>query len=389
LPKNFNKLSLFWLLAFLIATLVLVNSHFKSTSNDSKYYTELVVRHHQDNLQEIITTKWGENYWGYDPNSYTLDIFPGQLLMGVAIAKLGIPPEQSLHILGMVFQILSIFILVKIVEYFSEFSFASVLFYSILLTPMAFSYNIRANHELGIMFFSFLSLYSGIRITTSGKWGIAVILSTVMLLWIKGPFFIFGPILSAVGYLLSTQNNKRIWKIILTIFLSLAIAIVSAIYFDRLFYDLTKIHFLKEFWNIQIISRQIPSTSRFSFITLKLYNFYYYLWHYLVYALPWFAFLIVEFFKNRASIMTFLKSRLSLSMLVPATLFLLVFTVNSRHAARYVFPAYYLFSAWTIILILNFSIKFKLFHQNIMSRKIHIIAPGLWLFIFLLHFIQL
>lgn len=374
-------------MAFLLATLVLANSHFKSSSNDSKYYTDLVVRYHNQPWQNIITPKWGENYWSFDPNSYNLDLFPGHLIMGVIVTKLGAPPEQALHILGMIFQVLSIFLLVKIAREFIEEDSASVLFYSILLTPMAFSYNIRANHELGIMFFSLLALYAGLKLPTYKWWGIASIISATMLLWIKGPFFIFGLSFTFLGYVLAVPDLKKFTPLIITLIISLVVIISSALYFNHLFESLTGQNFLIGFWKIQIEGRQIPYTTQYSFITLKLYNFYYYSWHYIVYALPWFLFLPIAIFNNSKAFITILKSRLSLCLLGAAFTFLLVFTVNSRHAARYVFPAYYLFSAWTILMLYNLSPGFQKFHKKIADRGIQYAAPLLWLLIFFLHFI--
>jgi len=58
----------------------------------------------------------------------------------------------------------------------------------LLITPLAFSYNLRANHELGIMFFCFLSLFSGHRYYQSKWWVLVLMISASALLLIKGPF---------------------------------------------------------------------------------------------------------------------------------------------------------------------------------------------------------
>lgn len=386
--KSFNYLKIIWALFFLLAGLILVNSHFTSTSNDSKYYTELVVRYHDQSWSNIITPKWGENFWGFDPASYNLDLFPGHLMMGVIVSKLGIPPEQSLHLLGMLFQVLSIFLLVEIAKQFISEEIASVLYYSILLTPMAFSYNLRANHELGIMFFSFLAILSGLKLTSSKIWIFTSIIASVMLLWIKGPFFIFGIMLTSLGYFFSTNRKKYYLRFLSTIFLSILFIVISAYLFDKLFFKLTGVHFILGFWKIQIESRQLPYTSKYSFLTLKLYNFYYYFWHYLVYALPWSLILFLNFFKNKMRLDKFIKSHFSLCFLLSAFCFLLVFSVNSRHAARYVFPAYYLFSAWVILVLIHTSEVFQKLHQSVQKIGVHIITPILWFVLFCLHFVQ-
>jgi hypothetical protein len=212
-------------------------------------------------------------------------------------------------------------------------------------------------------------------------------LASLMLLWIKGPFFIFGLILTSLGYFLTVNNFKKLWPLVITLILSLIVIISSALYFDHLYESLTGVKFLLGFWKIQISGRQIPSTSKFSFITLKLYNFYYYSWHYLAYALPWFLFLLVNLLKNKKYFMSFFKSKLSICFLLAALSFILVFTVNSRHAARYVFPGYYLFSAWCILALYSLEPRFQKLHQKISAQGLHFIAPILWLLIFSLHFI--
>jgi hypothetical protein len=122
-----RKLFIYWLCAFFIAAFVLSNSHFKSESNDSKYYTDLVVRYQNQNWQNVISPKWGINYWGFDPNTYMRDQFPGQLILGITVSKLGVPAEQALHILEMLFQIGSIFLLVQIARQFISEEKASVI----------------------------------------------------------------------------------------------------------------------------------------------------------------------------------------------------------------------------------------------------------------------
>lgn len=384
-----TKLIFFWLLAFFMATFILSNSHFKSESNDSKYYTSQVVRYQNETFENIMTAKWGENYWGFDPKSYDLDNFPGQLILGLAVTKLGAPPEQALHILGMAFQIFSIFLLVNIAKEFIESEAASVLYYAVLLTPMAFAYNIRANHELGIMFFSLLSLYSGLKLPQVWWWGILIAISATMLLWIKGPFFIFAPILATIGFVFKIRSKKQIIKLVFACFLVILAVTISAILFENFFVKITGQSFLLGFYKIQITGRQIPYTSSFSFITLKLYNFYYYFWHYLVYALPWTLFLLIIILKNKmfSDFKLYFKTPISLCFLIAAATFLFVFSVNSRHAARYVFPAYYLFSAWVILSFYHLSPKFQKWHQDFFAARLYLMAPILWLIIFSLHFV--
>lgn len=384
-----QKICIHWLLAFILASLFLSFSHFESTSNDSKYYTTLVVRYKDQSWQNVLAPKWGVNFWNFDENSYMRDQLPGQVLAGVALANLGIPATQSLHILGMAYQILSILLLSLISQQFVSKGKSSVLLYSLLLTPLAFSYNIRANHELGIMFFSFLALYSGVMLNKSKSWIIYSTFSSLGLLWIKGPFFIFGTILLTIGFVFSPKERKKYSSLFLSIFVSNFFVLLSALLFELLYQSITHQSFFATFWKIQFQQRAFNETQNHSFLIQKILNFYYYFWHYFTYALPVSLLIFIPILKRKSPqvLMDYLKTRISLCFFTSAMSFCLLFSLSNRIAARYVFPGYYLFAAWLILSFYNFSETFKKLHLNILKFGIHLVVPFLWLICFVLHFL--
>ncbi|MGZ3787889.1 MAG: hypothetical protein ACXVLQ_05165 [Bacteriovorax sp.] len=388
-----KKIYAYWLAAFLLASVLLTFSHFKSSSNDSKYYTDLVIRYHDKNWQDVVTPKWGENFWGFDKDSYMRDQLPGQVIMGVVLTKLGVPPAQSLHILGMAFQILSIFLLSQIALQFTSAHESSVLLYSLLLTPLAFSYNLRANHELGIMFFSFLAIYAGLKLPSRRAWGLLSAISCLGLLWIKGPFFIFGIVLSMIGYFFSPIGPKKISSLIFATLLSGLCVLASALIFEFIYRKLTNESFFLAFWKIQIEQRAINQVRPHSFMVQKALNFFYYFSHYLSYALPWSFLAVLLMAKNmRAFIFSlthldFLKNRLAMCFLSSAMAFCLLFSLSDRIAGRYVFPGYYLISAWFILILYNSSERFKKIHSALSRIGLHFIVPSLWFIAFAIHFL--
>ena len=387
-----KKILVYWLIAFFLAAFVLSNSHFKSESNDSKYYTDLVVRYQNQSWDNILAPKWGVNYWGFDPNSYMRDQLPGQLILGVSLTKIGIPAAQALHILGMAFQILSFFLLVQISIQFISYEQASVLFYGLLLTPLSFSYNIRANHELGIMFFCFFSLYAGMKLSTSRSYFLGAAISSMMLMLIKGPFCLFGLIFTAMGYLFS-QKKSSFFNLLFALSLNLLFILLAAYAYEAFFFKVTGQKFFEEFYKIQIQNRAMVSTHEHSFLIQKFLNFIYYFWHYLAYSLLWSLLAVVAVITNfkkkifASQSLNFLKSRLSFYLLSSSLVFCFMFMMSDRVAGRYVFPGYYLFSVWIIFFLLHVSSTFQRIHEKIVRRGVHIIAPLLWLMTFALHFI--
>lgn len=385
-----NKLFFIWFILFLISAFILVNSHFKSESNDSKYYSELVVRYQAKNWQEVLTPKWGENYWGFDPKSYMQDQFPGQVLMGVALTKLAIPAAQSLHLLGMIFQILSIILLSLVASELqvSNGQESNVLLYSLLLIPLSFSYNIRANHELGIMFFSLLALFSGLKISKSAWWAVLSAISCLAMIWIKGPFFIFSALFLIIGFYFSSSAQKKYQNLLISLSASFFI-MLSSIYLFEIFYQkMTNESFLKAFWHIQVEQRALNKNIAHSFIIQKILNFYYYFSHYLAYAMPWSLLVIINvIIKRKKFNLNFLKSRLSLCLLFSAMTYCLAFSLSNRIAGRYVFPGYYLMAAWFILVLYNSSEFFQQTHKRIMRSGLYYLVPTLWFLAFIIHFI--
>lgn len=386
-----SKLFIYWFCTFIIAAFILTNSQFKSTNDDSNYYTNQVIRAQGKSWEYALTPKWGVNYYSYEPTSYMRDQFPGQLLLGLAVSKLGIPARHALHLLEMLFQLSSIFLIVQIARQFLPYEKASVLYYALILTPMSFSYNLRANHELGVMFFCFLSLYAGLKLSSSKYWGLLSILSSVMLLFIKGPFFIFSFALTAFGGYFS-QTRVSFKRLFYTLFLSLFLVVLSAYGFERLFLKITGLSFFSEFYKIQIQQRAMQIAKEHSFIVQKLLNFYYYLSHYIIYSLGWSLLALLVIMKNflkkdfRTELTSFIKTPLSNCLLLSAFVFCLFFTMSDRTATRYVFPAYYLFSAWVIFLLHHISGDFRKVHVSITKWGLHFVAPCLWFLAFALHF---
>jgi hypothetical protein len=244
------------------------------------------------------------------------------------------------------------------------------------------------------MFFSLLALYAGLKLPRSWKWVLTSSLACLFLLWIKGPFFIFGFLLMSIGYFFSMEKEKRISFLISAYFLSGALIVLSAFSFEWITRKLTGESFFLAFWNIQIQQRALSLAHKYPFVIQKIINFYYYFSHYLAYALPWSFFLIIILVKKVRVSTTFktcsqfIKSPLSLCILTSAMSFCLLFSLSDRTAGRYTFPGYYMFAAWTILFLYDQSSLFKRFHQSIMKLGLHYVVPGLWLLAFGLHFIK-
>ncbi|MBF0205462.1 MAG: hypothetical protein HQK53_01100 [Oligoflexia bacterium] len=390
-----TKLFFLWTVVLIFASIVLSQTNHTSSSNDSRFYSELVEEYHDKNWKEIIAPKWGDNY-GERPDSLMRDQFPGQLLLGVAVSKLGVPPKHALHVVQMFFQVATIFLLFQIATFFIGKTDALVLFYGLLLIPTAFSYNIRGNHESGIAFFMVLSLLSGIKLNQNSKrWIFIGIFCAVTLLLIKGPFAIFSPVLFSLGYFFRTSKQcpsspteRSLY--ILTVVLSVFFVILTALGYEFLYRLATNESMLEEFYRKQFMERAFELRSTYPFLIQKLVNLYFYLDCCVTYALPWIIFvpfiLFIKKFKFKK--IAFLNSKLSWLLILASFLLCFVCSIPNRLAARYVYPAYYLFAAWSI-LFAYFNLDFlRRLHQNILAANALIpLVVILWLIAFIVHLI--
>jgi len=369
---------------FALASVFVSLSQFESSSNDSKYYSALVTRYYSKSWPEIMTAKWGENFWSFAPDSYMRDQLPGQILMGTALAKTGVPAKHALQIIEMGFLLGAFLLCLKTVKYFKQES-PDLLLSGLILLPLTFSYTIRANHEAGLFFFSALSLYSGLKLTQSKLYSGTAVLSCLALMWIKGPFVIFGFALLTLGVFLNHERKYFSW--LFTIFISALLVTASGFLFENVFRGWTSEPFFSVFWKIQIEQRALNQASH-SFVIQRILNFNYYFLKYMAYALPWTGLALIAALKgNKQNLKMFLKSPLSVCFLGAGFIYLGVFSMSDRIAGRYTFPGYYFFAVWVFLFCLSGLERFKKFSSQLNGIKAHSLAALLWLTVVLIHLI--
>jgi hypothetical protein len=378
------KKILLWTLTFLIVSVLVCLSRFESKSNDSKYYSTLVTRYHSQPWKEILTAKWGQNYWGFAPDTYMRDQLPGQIVMGSALAKSGVPSQHALHILEMGFLLGAFFLCWKSASHLNK-NENDFLLPALIFLPLTISYTVRANHEAGLFFFSALSLLAGIKTSKSIWWPLLGVLSCLALMWIKGPFVIFGFLLFSWGFFVSEERKYFWW--FFTMFISAILIAASGWIYETVFRSWTGAPFFSVFWNIQIEQRALNKATHPFFIQ-KIFNFHYYFINYLAYALPWTAVAIAALFKaDKAPLKLFVRSRLSLCFLGASVIYIGVFSMSERTAGRYTFAGYYFFAAWMILFCFAQFDVLKRFASKVRGMKAHYLGVLLWTMAVLVHLI--
>lgn len=380
-----------WLLLWAIASMTLSLSSYQSSSNDSKFYNTQVQRLNEKPMSQWIAPKWGENYWGNPPERYIRDHFVGNLIPGALLARLGVPPQHALTITQMLFQIMSLFLLVKISSFFVSEKKAIHLLWLLQLMPVAFSYGIRANHEQGMMFWLLLAVYGALSLIYHSKGILLVMLGSAGVFLAKGapaillPFFVFV-VWMVCGR--EVQRSQRKW---LGVAASLVAIVLSAIVYEALYRKATGLPFLEEYWRVQIDGRSLQATGALVWPLQKLANLWYYLNRSLTYTMPWGLICLFAFFKiwkqeKAATFRRLLKSRHLMVIFLIGMVYVFAFSLSDRTASRYIFPVYYLFASYFGVWLLGHSGFLKKLSEKIAkSLGVMPFASLLWFFSFNLH----
>jgi len=316
------------------------------------------------------------------------DQFPGQLIIGATGAKLGLTPKHAQHIIQMFFQLGSIFLLFFVARKFIAEEHSFILFLGLLLISNAFSYNLRANHESGITFFSCLSLYAGLSFIDRKLIAfLFYVIASIFLLLIKGPFVVFAFILFNLGAFFSLmkdfKNHHKFAFIAWGILFNLAAVMAAALvlwWYEVAFTAITKLSFLEEFYRIQFKERALDVKDQYPYFIQRGLNFFYYFYHTLTYALPWTIGLLIALYlriKNQKKL-SFVHSHLSYLLILSAMAFCAVFSTSNRMAGRYVYPAYYIVAAWMILFCyFNFEFMQRWLKKSLNNYYIYLVV-GLW-----------
>jgi hypothetical protein len=297
----------------------------------------------------------------------------------------------------MFFQLGSIFLLFFIARKFIPEADSYILFIGLLLISNAFSYNLRANHESGITFFSCLSLYAGLSFTDRKLLSfLFYVIAAIFLLLIKGPFVIFAFILFNLGaffFLIKDFKGHHklaffAWGILFNLASLMAAALVLW-WYEVAFVAITKLSFLEEFYRIQFKERALDVKDQYPYLIQRGLNFFYYFYHTLTYALPWTLGLFVALYLKikKQKKMEFIQTQLSYLLILSGMSFCAVFSSSNRMAGRYVYPAYYIVAAWMILFCyFNFDFIKNWLNNSLKSYFIYLVVT-LWMISFLVKFI--
>lgn len=315
----------------------------ESSSNDSRYYRDLVMQANIKNWFDWPAPRWHGNY-GRPWNEYVRDHFQGHIFVGALISKIGINPSYSLDLANCLFLLGSMAMLAYLLtQHGTDKKYQLSIPALLTLMPITLTYGLRSNHCPHLLFWTCVLLVSTHFIFRLQKNYIGYFLLALTCfygLWVKGLMVAMFIPLIFVDWLFSSRK----WKPLLLVGATACLTfLLSAFIYEKWYQESTGLSFLHQYWNEQIVHRSINNSGVTAKVNI-MHNFLYYLGRVMVNTLPWCipALFLYKKFKNK----TFLHF-LSLGVVL-----ILPFCFQYRIAGRYIFQSYYLIGCAFISLLL-------------------------------------
>lgn len=399
-----QKPHLLWLLFFILGVTAIGLTKYRSHSFDSQFYGKLVTQLSTKPISGWLTPKWDAHY-GHTKDEYIRDHLIGHLIPAVILSQLGIPGPVALHAIQLIYYILSLYLLTYLAGlYFGRRDSLAIL-WALQIIPMAFSYGIRANHERAVLFYMLIAVIGSVKMANHLKWCWITLIGIVAIFLIKGIFFLPIMFFSLLVFAISLKNifsKKAFYG--LCFFASSILVIIGVGYlYEHLFFQQTGLSFFEGYWSEQISDRIIKAEQSSSIIFAKLHNLKYYIGRTLYYSFPWSILALIFLWKKRSLISPYLKNLhpkkwihledyhpLRGAMIFNLIVFghVLMFSLSNRTASRYLYPAYLVLAAISIVYLVRHSTKIQKFHEKVIELGVHKVAACIWFFTFVAHIIN-
>jgi 4-amino-4-deoxy-L-arabinose transferase-like glycosyltransferase len=338
-----------WAACFVAMAALIVATRFESRDPDSALYAAMSAR-----LAELPMSQWIAPYWfglwhGSGVNQLFLENPAGIFLIPVALDRAGIPAAQGAYIVGIAAGLGSLLLIALLVSRVTSRDDGRALLLLLPLMPVAFIFRVRSNHEYPMLFCLALCLMGLEGLRRSWRSAGLVIAGLVAGVVIKGVFVV--PILIAAGLWVLIDPPVAGVRARQTVAVLAGLAAIAAavVVYDAAFYRVTGTTFWGPYWRRQL--DPVTIATPFDGAATIASHFWYYLVRVLWHPAPWSLALIWIGWRRWS---TPASSRAALAeserralrfVLAFVTISVLMFSLPSRFAERYLFSATYAFGA--------------------------------------------
>ena len=331
-----------WLTVLAAVAALLAATGYRTRDPDSRAYITIATRMAAEPLPRWIAPQW----WGaWAGQGLFREHPPGTFIPPALLARAGYPAAQSLFVVTLACQIVSLLLLAALASRVVPRAQARALVWALPLIPIAFVFRVRANQEYLLLAGLLLAVYGIERTRDRAPWAIVAVGGGLFALAVKGVFGLLAPVLAGLWLAGRRPVPARASIALAAMVLS---APLAAWGYERAYLALTGQSFLEYYLGARIAlegsGRALP------FPLDKLRNVGWYLGRVLWYAAPW---SLVAPIALRPSSWRMLapgaRRWVRFSLLAAAVTVLLVAARDTK-ADRYVFPAYFFMASAGVLL---------------------------------------
>ena len=336
-----------WAACFLVVSALLVLTHFTSADPDSTLHANLSARLAAGPAAQWMAPEW----WGnWELEGLYREHPAGIFLIPTALGALGLPAIQASYIVGIAAGLACLLLAAHLISRITSPGDGRLALVLLQLTPLAFIFRVRANHEYPMLLCLLVALIGldGVRRAWRHVW-IAPVALTVAVL-VKG-VFVAVPLLAAGLWVLANPRREpgSIWRPIAACVAGAALIGATAYAYDALYLRATGETFWGPYWARQLTPLTLTTADggdptfgpHLRFYLLRM------LWH----PAPWSFALVAWVWQSRGHLVNAWRAlptrtrRGAAFALTFAMVSVLALSPISRFAERYAFSANYAVAA--------------------------------------------
>jgi hypothetical protein len=338
-----------WAAGFILVATLLVTTRFESQDPDSALYAAMSER-----LSALPVAHWIAPYWfALWHDSGMTELFrenpAGIFLLPAALGRMGIPAVQAAYVAGIATALAALLAIATLVARVTSRDDGRPLLVLLQVMPVAFIFRVRSNHEYPMLLCLAVCLLGLEGLNRSWRSSALVIAGLVGGLVIKGVFVV--PILIAAGLWIAVDPTGRGSRARETTAVLAGVAAMVAVImlYDVAYRHVTGETFWGPYWQRQMAPLTIatPVEGAAEIAKHLLYYIVRLLWHPAPWslALTWVGWRRFRTDRAAASPLAASEQRAIWFSLAFVTILVLMFSLPSRFAERYLFSATYVLGA--------------------------------------------
>ena len=327
-----------WLLALVAAATLLAATDYRTRDPDSRAYIAITTRIVEEPVRSWIAPQW----WGaWAGQGRFLEHPAGTFVLPAFLARAGFPVAQSLFVVTLAGQIVTLLVLVALASRLLPPSHAHAIGWAALLIPIAFVFRVRANQEYLVLAGILVAVYGLERARTAAAWIVVALAGCLFALTVKGVFALLAPMAGVLWLWARRPTPITAW---VGLVLMTAAIPVAALTYEAAYVRVTGESFLDYYLGARM-SLDAGVASTLPFPLDKIWNVLWYCGRVAWYAAPWgLAVALLARRTSREAIGASAWRFVTFGVLSAAAAIALV-AIRDTRADRYIFPAYFLVTA--------------------------------------------